>query len=231
VWRALPTPDPGYCAPTIIQLGADVRQLVVWDPERIHGLDPQTGEVYWSAPLEPSFGMSIAVPRQSGEYLYASGVGNVGALFRLNPAGRKVEVVWQGNSRTGVYCVNAPPIIHENVIYGVDNQGALRGVELLTGKRLWETYAATTGDRRAAYATAFLVRHNDRFFIFNERGELILAQLSPSGYKELGRAPVLEPTNETSGRKVVWSHPAFADRSMFARNDKEMVCLSLASEE
>jgi hypothetical protein len=31
-------------------------------------------------------------------------------------------------------------------------------------------------------------------------------------------------------RNVVWSHPAFADRMMFARNDKEIVCVSLASD-
>jgi hypothetical protein len=29
---------------------------------------------------------------------------------------------------------------------------------------------------------------------------------------------------------VVWSHPAFAHRSMYARNDKEIVCVSLAAE-
>ena len=29
------------------------------------------------------------------------------------------------------------------------------------------------------------------------------------------------------GRDVVWSHPAFADRCVFARNDKEIVCVSL----
>jgi hypothetical protein len=27
---------------------------------------------------------------------------------------------------------------------------------------------------------------------------------------------------------VVWSHPAFADRCVFARNDAELVCVSLA---
>jgi hypothetical protein len=31
------------------------------------------------------------------------------------------------------------------------------------------------------------------------------------------------------GRPVVWSHPAFADKCLFARNDKELVCVSLAA--
>ena len=80
----------------------------------------------------------------------------------------------------------------------------------------------------ASHGTAFLVRHEDRFFLFSETGDLILAQLSPQGYQELGRFHVLDPTNECFGRAVVWSHPAFADRSLFARNDKELVCVNLA---
>jgi hypothetical protein len=29
---------------------------------------------------------------------------------------------------------------------------------------------------------------------------------------------------------VVWSHPAFANRSIYARNDKEILCAGLAAE-
>jgi hypothetical protein len=57
---------------------------------------------------------------------------------------------------------------------------------------------------------------------------LIVARLSPEGYEELGRFHVLEPTNRSGSRKVVWSHPAFAQRCMFARNDEQLVCVSLA---
>lgn len=39
---------------------------------------------------------------------------------------------------------------------------------------------------------------------------------------------MLEPTNEAFGRKVVWSAPAFAMKSAFVRNDKELVRVDLA---
>ena len=98
------------------------------------------------------------------------------------------------------------------------------------GERLWETFAATTGGtRRASHGTAFLVKHEDRFFLANETGDLIIARLSPSGYDEVSRFHMLEPTNECFGRSVVWSHPAFAQRSVFARNDKELICVDLAA--
>ena len=62
----------------------------------------------------------------------------------------------------------------------------------------------------------------------NEAGDLILAKLSKEGYQELGRQHILEPTNEAFGRPVVWSAPAFADRSIFMRNDKELVRVDLS---
>src|SRR5690606_19626163 len=87
MWRALDTEEPGYSPPVIIQVG-DNRQLVQWTPLTLNGLDLETGEVYWSVPLEPSYGMSIMAPRQSGDLIFASGIGYVGAAFRLAEDGR-----------------------------------------------------------------------------------------------------------------------------------------------
>ena len=64
----------------------------------------------------------------------------------------------------------------------------------------------TTAAARGRYCNTFLVKHEDRFFLFSETGDLILAGLSPEGYREFGRFRVLEPTNPTFGRPVVWTH-------------------------
>jgi hypothetical protein len=55
----------------------------------------------------------------------------------------------------------------------------------------------------------------------------VIADLTPKGYKEISRAKVIEPTQANSGRDVVWSHPAFAHKCIFVRNDREIVCVSL----
>src|SRR5262249_3075095 len=86
-------------------------------------------------------------------------------------------------------------------------------------------------DTRLNSGTAFLVKNGDHFVIFGETGDLIFAKLSPKTYDEISRAKIIEPTLPTQfGRSVVWSHPAFAERCVFARNDKEIVCISLAPE-
>ena len=68
------------------------------------------------------------------------------------------------------------------------------------------------------------------FFLFTDQGGLIIARLSPKGYNEIDRAHLLEATVSTRGRTVVWCHPVFVNRCMFVRNDKGMLCVSLAAQ-
>lgn len=231
VWRALSAGEPGYCPPTMIEHGG-VRQLLIWHPDSLNSLDPRTGELFWSVPLKPGYSMSITAPRKLDNVLFASGIGNVGALFKLDETKSAPETVWRGTTKTALYSANSTPFLEDGMIYGCDcRQGSLMGVRIKDGQRLWQTFQPTTGGtRRAGHGTAFLVKHQDRFFLFSETGDLILAKLSPKGYNEISRFHVLDPTNEAFGRKVAWSHPAFAQRSVFARNDKELVCVSLAAE-
>jgi len=230
IWKAVSAREPGYAPPTIIEAGG-TRQLLIWDAEKLNSLNPENGKVYWTQPLQPDYGMAIMAPQKHGDLLYASGIGNVGAAFRLSDERPAAELVWKGDSTSGVYCANSTPLIVDGVIYGVDcRRGQLRGVELTTGERLWETFEPTSGGRGAGHATAFLTRNGDRWFLFNEQGDLIVAKLTRSGYEEISRTHLIEPTGEAFGRNVVWTAPAFANRCVFVRNDKELACFSLAAE-
>ena len=49
-------------------------------------------------------------------------------------------------------------------------------------------------------------------------------------YKDNGiNLKIIEPTLRVGRRNVVWSHPAFANRRVFARNDREIVCVDLSA--
>jgi outer membrane protein assembly factor BamB len=230
IWRALSsTPDAGYCPPKIIEAGGK-RQLIVWHPQALNSLNPESGEVYWTEKLDPQYGMSCSTPQKSGDFLYVSAIGSCAALFKLQRDKPAVDVAWIAKPNQAVFCSNSTPQIDGEAIYGNDCQvGSLRGVNLATGERLWETFKPTTGgDRRESHGTAFLTKNGERYFLFSETGDLIIARLTPEKYEEISRAHLLEPTNEAFGRPVVWNHPAYANRCVFVRNDKEIVCASLA---
>ena len=234
VWKALSAPESGYCPPTMIHSGG-VSQVVIWHSKSLNGLNPLTGETYWKAPLEPNYGMSIMAPRQSGQFLFAGGIMGKAALLKLGDEKTQVEVVWRGTGANAIYPVNATPIVDGGTMYGIDQPGALRAVKLSTGERLWSTFKPVLGEdkdddyRGVNSGTAFLVKNREQYFLFAETGHLIIAKLTPEKYEELSRAKLVEPSNEAFGRKVVWSHPAFANRCVFVRNDKEIACFSLAA--
>jgi hypothetical protein len=95
---------------------------------------------------------------------------------------------------------------------------------------IWSTAFIVPHEPPGAQSDAGSEARSFRAFLANEHGDLILANLSPDGYAEISRARLLEPVNRDAGRPVVWSHPAFANRSVYWRNDKELVCASLATE-
>jgi outer membrane protein assembly factor BamB len=230
LWRSLSAKEQGYCPPTMISAGGK-KQLLIWHAESLNSIDPETGKPYWSVPLTPNAGMSIAEPRKYGDYLFASAAFNAAVLLKLHADKPAVDEVWRGKANTAVYSVNSTPFIDEGTLYGVDLRGELRGVKLESGERLWDTFAAATKDgKQASSATAFLVKNGDRYFIMSETGDLIIAKLTPKGYEEISRTHLLEPTGSAWGRDVVWSHPAFANKCVYARNDKELVCVSLAAD-
>ena len=84
--------------------------------------------------------------------------------------------------------------------------------------------------RRIQYHRSIRSSIGSRFFLFNEIGQLLIAKLTPQGYEEISKAKILDPTGTAFGRDVVWSHPAFANKSVYVRNDKEIACFSLAAE-
>lgn len=240
IWKSLTTPGAGragYCPPTLIDAGG-TKQIVVWQPEKVVSVNADDGKRLWDVPLKTYSDMSIMGPRQHGDYLFVGGIGFYCVVLKLDKTKPAVEEVWRGEQikKNGVYPVNMTPIIDDGIIYAVDTPGVLRGVKLDTGERLWWSQKAITGkedekeEKRINSGTAFLVKNGDRYFIFSETGDLIIAKLSPKGYEEIDRAKILETTNDAFTRPVVWSHPAFANKCVFARNDKEIVCFSLASE-
>jgi outer membrane protein assembly factor BamB len=235
IWQALSAKEPGYCSPVIFEAGG-ARQLIVWHPEAVVSLDPETGKVYWSlrSPQPIKAGMTIATPRQMNDLLFLTCFYNGSWMLRLDPSKPDAATVWQSQrvsemNTSELHSVLSTPFLQDGYIYGVCSYGQLRCLKAADGERVWETFNATTADGKPTrWANAFIVKNQDRFFIFNEKGDLIIARLSAKGYEEISRAHVIEPVNRDAGRLVVWSHPAFANRRMYARNDNEIVCVYLA---
>jgi outer membrane protein assembly factor BamB len=231
IWRQGTAREQGYAPPMIIE-AAGVRQLILVRPDAIVSVDPETGRELWPEPVpyQASNGCVIMSPVKSGDDLFVGGFNNKSVLLKL--AGDKLgaEVVWHDKGKDAISAVNVQPFAEDGVMYGVDQSGMLRAIDLAAGKQLWQT-AEPWGQRPIRNGTAFIVRQGDRHWLAVDNGELIIARLTPDGYEEFDRAKVVAPTGVAEGRDVMWSMPAFANRCAYLRNDREIVCVSLAAGE
>ena len=230
-WRAL-NDRASYSAPIIIEQ-AGKRVLVCWTGDSVAGLDPLTGKLYWQHPFTPSkMVLNIATPVFENGYLFVSGFYDGSLLLKVNPDKLAVEKVWRrkGASETktdSLHCCISTPVLQGDYIYGVDSHGEFRCLDLHTGDRIWESLEPVP---KARWSNIHMVRHEDRIWMFNERGELIISKLSGEGFHEISRTRLIDPTEGQLGQRggVCWSHPAFAYKHVYIRNDKELLCADLS---
>jgi len=232
LWRALKAKEPGYSSPVLCEAGGK-RQLIIWHPESVNALEPETGKALWSVPFSSKMGLTVATPRVLGDDLFLTSFYAGSLMLQLDKNKPEAHELWRTKKAsekdtTHLNAILCTPFLENGYIYGVCSYGQLRCLKIATGERIWETFKATTAGDPVRWANAFIVKNGDRFFLANEKGDLIIARMTPSGYEEISRAHLLEPTNTAAGRDVVWSHPAFANRHVYARNDKEIVCADLA---
>lgn len=220
VWRAL-SDRWTYSSPIVVEAGGK-RQLIVWTAQGVTSLDPKTGTVYWRELCELSNGPSIvATPVVQGRLLLVSGM-----MFRLDAEKPAAKLIWPESQAPArrVLSATSMPMIRGDHVYAEKANGTLVCLDARTGELVWKTDKVTPV---RGGASIHLYPHGESVWMFTDQGQLIRASVTPEGFKEWTRASVIEPTYAYSGRKVVWTPPAFANRCVFARNEQELVCASL----
>src|SRR5207237_2610062 len=123
-------------------------QLIIWHSEAANGLDPETGNVYWSVPISSGASMTIPTPRLSGDKLFLTSFYGGSTLIKLDGEDPKsATVLWKSKlAKTGpevpqntdkLHCVMSTPYIQDGFIYAVSSYGQLRCIRLDAGRRVW----------------------------------------------------------------------------------------------
>ena len=241
LWKALDATEPGYSAPLIHTL-AGQRQLIVWHAGGLAGLVPETGKPLWFVSHPAYAGLAITTPSIEGNRLAVSSQYEGAMMLQYKAGSPGPEVLWKASTggapekewkKEGFNTTLSTVLLKDNLVYGASLYGEFCCLDGNTGSRIWTTLAPTSGGTRPRerWCTVFMVTHRDHVLIFNELGDLILCQLSRNGYQEISRAHIIQPDMDSSngGRKVVWSHPAFANRCIYVRNNHELIRVSLAA--
>ncbi len=232
-WRALDG-AASYSAPKFIEQNGKTL-LLVWTGDWFAALHPESGDVAWKHAFKRAKGViNVADPvvdTATGR-IFLSSFYDGSYLYQLKSDAFESELLWSRRGRSEIHTDALHSIIMTSVIigdyvYGIDSYGAMRCLDLKNGERVWEDQTLLVDDR---WATAFFVQNGDRTWITTERGELVIGRLTPDGFERISSAQLIEPTTFLPRRSgnIVWSQPAFAHRSVFARNDKELIRVDLS---
>jgi len=222
VWKAL-NETVSNSSPVIIQAGG-TRQLIMWTGDSVTSLDPATGAVFWREPLTTSNNDGNATPVCVGDGLLVSGL-----MFKLAADKPGASIVWPENRGVSkrVLSNTSTPLLTGDLVFSATSRGDLVCLEAATGKELWKTDKVT--DRKSG-PSIHLTPQGDTVLLYNNLGDLIRARLTRDGYQEISRTHLVDPVYSFGGRKVAWAPPAFADQRIFVRNERELLCASLAAE-
>ena len=180
-WKALDD-RASYAAPIIVRQ-AGRRVLICWTGDSVAGLDPATGEVLWRQPFKPSrMVINVATPVMHDDRLFLTSFYDGSMMLRLGPAKLAVEQLWRQvgpdeQKTKSLQLIIGTPYFDGPNVYGIDSYGQMRCLDAKNGDRVWESQVAVP---KARWATVHMVRNGERMFMFNELGELIIADLRPT---------------------------------------------------
>jgi outer membrane protein assembly factor BamB len=212
VWKAT-SDGASYASPVAATMDGQ-RTAVFFTRQGIVLLDPASGAVRytqrWRARNEAS--VNAATPVVVNDLAFFSASYETGAiLLRVRRQG--VQEVWKWDDILSSHYSNV--VHHNGALYGFDGRqeaGArLRCVDLATGKVRWT---------RDGFGCGSSVLAEGRLIILTERGDLVLAEATPTAYREIARAHVL---NSLPCR----ANLALADGRLYGRDGQNLVCWNL----
>jgi outer membrane protein assembly factor BamB len=223
VWEALDE-IPSNTSPIVID-SAGRRQLIVWAYKSVAAHDPLTGRIHWRQEVPIWGNYAVPTPVWKGDSLLLSGL-----MLKLNREKPGASILWPDELRPlRIYVSDtSTPLLQDGLVFSPTRKGELLCLDATTGKQLWQTNGISESTSGASiHMTA--VPSIRSAFLFTDRGDLLLSRLTVAGYQELGRFHLLDPTADYGQQKMAWVPPAYSGQRIFARNDKELVCASLAA--
>jgi len=224
VWRALDEAVT-WSSPIVIEAGG-VRQLIVWTQQSVSSLNPTNGTTYWREATRTGGSpgtAAVSTPVYQDPQLLVSGW--MFELEKMQPAAKTLWPKEPAFSRR-ILSDTSTGVILGDFVYAAKTGGEFVCLKGVTGEEMWRTNVVT---EMGSGASVHLIPHGDTVFLFNHRGELIQARLLPSRYEEISRTQLIEPTSPFGGQKFAWAAPAFSHQNVYVRNDRELVCVSLAA--
>ena len=206
--------EGGYATPVPVQV-AGKKYMVIFGTQTITVVNPENGSIFWKVKRPQPIGVNAADPIVEGTNIFVS-AGRRSGCARYDISKDTIPV-WDNKNMNNHWqtCV-----LWKGHIYGCEGNNAagagrspiaLRCLDWETGTIIWENKEIDFFG---------LIVADGKLLMITDAGELIAAEASPAGYKEIGRAKVLD--------EHCFPAPVIANGFIYLRNTVgDVVCLDM----
>lgn len=216
-WSAANGPA-GYSSPTMMNVAGKQQIVSVTGTEAL-GIDPSDGTPLWTYAFPTPYACNTANPVSiNGDVFISAGENHGCVLIDVERVDGKFEAKehWASvNSKSVMRNEWQTSVLVDGYLYGFDNVGAagptthLTCIQATTGKPVW---------RKTRFGKGNLVLADGKLWITTMEGELVLVNVTPDGYEELGRATLFAKTRQSL---------SIANGRGYIRDNQEVICIKL----
>jgi len=196
----------GYATPVVATI-LGRKQYVAFTASGPVGVDAGTLQSLWSYDWKTKPDVNAATPLVVGNSVFiTSGYKHGCAMFDVTASGARAR--WENKEIQSHF---STPVHHGGYVYGTTDPGRIVCLDAKDGSVKWEQKGFGKGGLCAVDGTLIVLD--------GASGEAAMIELSPSGYRELGRAKPL------GGQS--WTAPVVAEGKLIVRNKNSLACLDL----
>ena len=215
-WRALVSEtsmmsNGAFSSPVLATL-AGRRHLLVQTRHTLYGLDPISGQVFWSRDVPNFRGMNILTPTVWKDSIFTSSYRNGTHLFTVTVDADSRPMISETWTYKSPGYMSSPVVIDDSVYLHLGN-GRLTSIDLKTGDSHWTS--PPLGDY---WSLAF---QGDKILALTEAGDLHLPRADQERLEIVGTVSVADQST--------WGHIAVDDGQIFVRELQGLRALRLES--
>ena len=196
VWDSGAGPG-GYSTPVPYERnGATL--VAMFSAKSVLAVNPADGKVLWQHPWQTRYDVNAADPviLDGGAKVFVSSGYDHGCAM-LDVSGAAPKELW---SNKGMRNKHTNSVFFQGAIYGFDER-TLTCLDPATGQAKWT---------KADLGEGSLMLADGKLIILSDKGELVVAEASPEGFKQLAAGQAL--------RGPCWTVPVLANGRIYARN-------------
>ncbi|HEY6563887.1 MAG TPA: PQQ-binding-like beta-propeller repeat protein, partial [Pirellulaceae bacterium] len=189
------------------------RQYIQLTMRSVVGIDAADGRLLWKTDFPGSVAVIPTPIFHNGQVYVTAGYGAGCKSVRIGPDNAVKEVYLNKvmkNHHGGVVLVDGH-------VYGHSDGGGWVCQNFETGKEVWAERSAL-GKGAVGYADGML------YCLGEDNGTVVLAEASPSGWKEHGRFKLEPQSKERNPKGKIWVHPVITGGRLYLRDQDLLSC-------